>query len=101
MSACQKATTSSKQSGFTLMELMLIIAIMILVAAFIAPAFTTMKSAGDATNTVYNISGVLEQARSYAMANNTYVWIGFKEVDASKDASVSPQTTGIGRVAVA
>ena len=83
------------------MELMLVMAIMIVVATFIAPAFTTMKSAGDVTRTVYNISGVLEQARSYAMANNTYVWIGFKEVDASKDVSVSPQTTGTGRVAIA
>src|SRR5438477_6221043 len=88
-------------SGFTLIELLVVIAIMILVAAFIAPAFTTMRSAGDATSTVYNIGGVLEQARSYAIANNTYVWIGFKEVDASKDASVSPQATGVGRVAIA
>jgi prepilin-type N-terminal cleavage/methylation domain-containing protein len=101
MSARRKATTSCKQSGFTLMELMLVIAIMTLVAAFIAPAFTTMKSAGDVSSTVYNIGGLLEQARSYAMANNTYVWVGFKEVDSSQDSSASPQATGTGRVAIA
>src|SRR2546423_7119979 len=101
MSARRKATTSCKQSGFSLMELMLVIAIMIIVAAFIAPAFTSLKSAGDVTSAVYNIGGLLEQARSYAMANNTYVWVGFKEVDASKDSSASPQTTGTGRVAIA
>jgi hypothetical protein len=47
------------------------------------------------------ISGLLEQARAYAMANNTFVWVGFKEVDASKDSSISPQIAGIGRLAIA
>jgi hypothetical protein len=48
---------------------------------------------------------VLENARTYAKANNTYVFVGFAEVDSSVDPSVSPQvTTGstpYGRVAVA
>ena len=35
------------------------------------------------------------------MANNTFVWVGFKEVDASKDSSISPQIAGIGRLAIA
>ena len=78
MIARRKVSTSCKHSGFTLMELMVVIAIMIIVAAFVAPAFTTMKSAGDVTSAVYNISGVLEQARAYAMANSTYVWVGFR-----------------------
>ena len=101
MSARRKATTSRKQSAFTLMELMLVIAIMVIVAAFIAPAFTSIKGAGDVTGAIYNIGGLLEQARSYAMANHTYVWVGFEEVDASKDPSVNPQTIGTGRIAVA
>ena len=101
MSARRKATTSRKQSAFTLMELMLVIAIMVIVAAFIAPAFTSIKGAGDVTGAIYNIGGLLEQARSYAMANQTYVWVGFEEVDASKDPSVNPQTIGTGRIAVA
>jgi Tfp pilus assembly protein FimT len=82
-------------------ELMVVIAIIIILMALLAPAFTNLKSAGDVTSAAYNIGGLLEQARSYAMANNTYVWVGFKEVDASKDTSVSPQTTGTGRVAIA
>ena len=101
MSARRKATVSRKQSGFSLMELALVIAIMVIVATFIAPAFTNLKTSGDVNSAVYNIGGVLEQARSYAMANRTYVWVGIKEVDASKDPSVNPQTIGIGRIAVA
>src|SRR5438067_885741 len=101
MSAGRKATTSCKQSGFSLMELALAIAIMVIVAAFIAPAFTTLKSATDVTSAAYNIGGLLEQARAYAMANSTYVWVGFEEVDVSQDSSVKPQAIGIGRLAIA
>jgi hypothetical protein len=71
----------------------------------VAPAFTSLKSAGDVTNAVYGIQGLLDNARTYAKANNTYVFVGFAEVDSSVDSSVSPQvTTGAtpyGRVAVA
>jgi len=88
-------------SGFTLVELMVVIAIVVILAALIAPAFTNLKSAGDITKTVYDIAGLLDHARSYAMSNDTYVWVGFEEVDVSKDVSVTPQAPGIGRVAIA
>src|SRR5207248_4270638 len=81
-------------SGFTLVELALVFGIMIIVASFIAPAFTNLKSAGDVTYAAYTIKGVLEQARNYAMANNTYAWVGFFEEDASKAAG----TAGNGRL---
>jgi prepilin-type N-terminal cleavage/methylation domain-containing protein len=88
-------------SGFTLMEVLVVIGIIAALLVLVVPAFTSIKSAGDVTGTVYGISGVLDQARSYAMANNTFVWVGFKEVNVSKDASVNPQTAGTGRVAIA
>ena len=50
---------------------------MILLIALLTPAFTNLKSAGDVTSAAYTIKGVLEQARTYAMANNTYTWVGF------------------------
>src|SRR5690349_9558864 len=87
--------------AFTLLELMIVIAIIVLVSAFVVPAFTNLKSAGDVTSAIYNIGGLLEQARSYAMANSTYVWVGFEEVDVSQDSSVNPQTIGTGRLAIA
>ena len=84
---------------------MVVIAIMVAVAAFIAPAFTSLKSAGDVTSAAYTIKGLLEQARTYAMANNTYVYVGFAEVDASKSETANPQTATTdvvgGRIAVA
>ena len=49
----------------------------------------------------YDISGVIEQARSYAMANNTYVFVGLAEVDASNAESAAGQQSGTGRVVLA
>jgi hypothetical protein len=61
----------------------------------VAPAFTSLKSAGDVTGAAYTIKGVLDQARTYAMANNTYTWVGFYEEDV---ASTTPATVGVGRL---
>src|SRR6266550_1807734 len=101
--ARRKATTSCKQSGFTLMELMVVVALMILVAAFIAPAFTSLKGAGDVTSAAYTIKGVLDQARTYAKANNTYTWVGFYEENTTDTTAttVAPPYTGKGRVVLA
>jgi prepilin-type N-terminal cleavage/methylation domain-containing protein len=87
--------------GFTLLELLIVIGIIAVLLVLLAPAFTTIKSAGDVTSAVYGIQGLLENARTYAKANHTYVFVGFAEVDASVSPSVSPQVPGNGRVAVA
>ena len=49
----------------------------------IAPAFTTIKGGTDVTSAAYTIKGVLDTARTYAKANNTYTWVGFYEEDVS------------------
>src|SRR5213595_3703003 len=86
-------------SGFTLIELLVVIGIMILLTALLTPAFTNLKSAGDVTSAAYTIKGVLEQARTYAMANNTYTWVGLYEEDGSQ-SSTNPPTPGVGRLIV-
>src|SRR6476646_1493510 len=101
MTKIKTNSSNIELKAFTLLELMLVIGVIVLVSTFVVPAFTNLKSSGDVNTAVYNIGGVLEQARSYAMANHTYVWVGFEEVDASKDPSVNPQTIGTGRIAVA
>jgi type II secretory pathway pseudopilin PulG len=94
-----------RASAFTLLELLIVVGIIAVLLVLLAPAFTTIKSGSDFTNAVYGIQGVLENARTYAKANHTYVFTGFAEVDSSVDPSVSPQViTGqapYGRVAVA
>jgi prepilin-type N-terminal cleavage/methylation domain-containing protein len=86
--------------GFTLLELLIVIGIIGLLLVLLAPAFTTIKGGTDVTSAAYTIKTALETARTYAKANNTYTWIGFKEVDVSRDPS-APQVNGQGRVAFA
>jgi Tfp pilus assembly protein FimT len=63
----------------------------------IAPAFTTIKGGKDVTSAAYTIKGVLDTARTYAKANNTYTWVGFYEENVSQP-SANPATPGTGRL---
>jgi prepilin-type N-terminal cleavage/methylation domain-containing protein len=75
--------------GFTLLELLIVLGIVAMLMLLIAPAFTTIKSSGDVTSAAYTVKGVLDTARTYAKANNTYTWVGFYEEDVSQP-SVTP-----------
>lgn len=91
-----KNKASFNLKGFTLVELLVVVAIIVIVMGIAVPAFTALKGSTDITKTAYDIRGALELARSYAMANDTYAWVGFYEEDPTKAAGV----TGIGRVVV-
>jgi type II secretory pathway pseudopilin PulG len=82
-----------RASAFTLLELLIVIGIIALLLVLIAPAFTTLKSAGDITTAAYTIKGALDTARTYAKANNTYTWIGFA-------GSIGATVTGQVQIAV-
>ena len=86
--------------GFTLVEVLFVTAIIGSLMILVAPAFTSIRSSGDVTNAAYTIKGVLEQARNYAMANNTYVWIGFYEEDGSAPSATPTATPGTGRLVI-
>jgi prepilin-type N-terminal cleavage/methylation domain-containing protein len=83
--------------GFTLLELLIVVAIIATLLVLMAPAFTYIKGGTDVTSAAYTIKGVLETARTYAKANNTYTWVGFYEEDVSQ-SSTNPATPGAGRV---
>lgn len=76
-----------------MLELLIVIGIIALLLVLIAPAFTTIKSGTDVTSAAYTIKGVLDTARTYAKANNTYTWVGFYEEDIS-----NPPNAGTGRL---
>jgi type II secretory pathway pseudopilin PulG len=88
-----------RASAFTLLELLIVVGIMAILLVLIAPAFTSIKGGTDVTSSAYTIKGVLDTARTYAKANNTYTWVGFFEEDASL-SSTNPATAGNGRVVI-
>ena len=88
-------TVALREGGFTLIELLVVMGIIAILLVLMAPAFTTLKSGADVTSAAYTIKGVLDQARTYAKANNAYTWVGFFEENVSVP---SPAPAGIGRV---
>jgi prepilin-type N-terminal cleavage/methylation domain-containing protein len=88
-----------RKGAFSLVELLTVLAIMSLITAFAVPAFTGVKDADNVTNASYTVSSTLQRARTYAMAHNTYVWVGFYEeaADAPAPTNVFPYV-GMGRL---
>jgi type II secretory pathway pseudopilin PulG len=99
---CCAAFTLEKQreraSAFTLLELLIVVGIIGLLLVLIAPAFTTIKGGTDVTSAAYTIKGVLDTARTYAKANNTYTWVGFYEENVANPASPNSETPAVGRL---
>src|SRR5436190_3000131 len=100
-STLQRFNVSTPQreraSAFTLLELLVVVGIIGLLLVLMAPAFTSIKGGTDVTSAAYTIKDVLDTARTYAKANNTYTWVGFFEEDAP-DPSMSPANSGTGRI---
>jgi prepilin-type N-terminal cleavage/methylation domain-containing protein len=93
-----------RNGAFSLVELLVVIAIVSILMVAAVTAFTTIGRAGKLTKTGYDIAGLIEQARSYAMAQNTYVWIGFETdtnnslvvgVVASRNGEASPAASDV------
>lgn len=86
--------------GFSLIELLVVVAIIAILAAFAIPAFNSIKGADSVTNAATEVAGALENAATYARAANTYVWVGFFEENGAVP-STTPPTAGVGRLVVA
>ena len=86
------------EGGFTLIELLVVMGIIALLMVLIAPAFTTIKSGTDVTSAANTIKGTLDTARTYAMTNSTYTWVGFFEENVSNPSSPNLDTPAVGRV---
>jgi prepilin-type N-terminal cleavage/methylation domain-containing protein len=88
--------------GFTLVELLSVLAIISVLTAVAIPAFTSVKDADSVSNASYAVSGVLQRARAYAAAHNTYVWVGFYEesANASSPTTGAPPYAGMGRLVI-
>ncbi len=86
-------------NGFTLIEILFVVAVIVGIMSMIAPAIDAMTQHRGVESAAYGIAGALETARTYAIANNTYTWVGFFEEDASAH-STTPAKPGIGNLVV-
>src|SRR5947208_23365 len=93
---------AQQRRAFTLLEMLVVMGIIAILMVLVAPAFTTIKGGTDVTSAAYTIKGVLDTARTYAKANNTYTWVGFYEEDVSQPSVIpapDPVCTGcVGRL---
>ena len=94
-------TNSAMLKAFSLVELLVVVAIIVAIISLVVPAFNGISGGSDFTKATYDIAGTFDQARAYAMANRTYVFVGIGEFDVNQSSSASPQSSGTGRVATA
>src|SRR4051794_6694046 len=89
-----------QRSAFTLIELVVVIGIIVLLTVLAVPPFTNLRGSGDLTQAADVIAGTLAQARTHAIANNTYTWVGFYEeaADAATATNETPPYPGRGRL---
>jgi prepilin-type N-terminal cleavage/methylation domain-containing protein len=91
--------------GFTLLELLVVIAVVVILSALVYPAVSSLMTSSSFTGSVTSIDGLLREARSFAMAHDEYTYIGFVEIDGlaplPTPGSAQAATAGVGRVAVA
>lgn len=82
--------------GFSLVELLSVIGIIALLSGVAFYSLAGLTSSRSLKKAAYDIQGVLEQARTMAMASDTYTWVGFFE-----ESPTTPGTSGVGQVVIA
>jgi prepilin-type N-terminal cleavage/methylation domain-containing protein len=83
--------------AFSLVELLVVMAIIAVLAGAMGPAFNVFMGAGGLAKAAGDISSTMQLARAYAMSKNTYVYVGMQEVDAIQPTA----SDGTGRLVVA
>ncbi len=68
-------------SGFTLIEMLVVIAIISVLLTAAGPIFDKLTSGQSPTAVASAVAGQLERARSQAIAKNTYVWVRLGAVE--------------------
>jgi len=101
MNTSRLSFASDSRTAFSIIELLSVMAIIGMLTVAAVPALNNIKGGGDLSKASYDISGVMEQARSYAMARNTYVFVGIAEVDGALPESAAQTSPGVGRVMLA
>lgn len=71
---------SKPQSGFTLVELIVVLGIILMILGFTAPAVIGILRGRKVEQALTTISDALERTRIEAVTQNTYIWAAFANV---------------------
>lgn len=84
--------------GFSLVEMLVVISIASLLSILVTTGLQSVTGS-VLDGQISDISNTLVRARAYAMANNTYVFVGLQEVSAANPSN-GTQSAGTGRIAM-
>ncbi|HEY8964958.1 MAG TPA: prepilin-type N-terminal cleavage/methylation domain-containing protein [Candidatus Methylacidiphilales bacterium] len=87
--------------AFTLVELLVVVALMGILLSLAVMGLQGVRNSGGIQSAVATLSGTLETARSYALAHQTYAYVGVFEADAMQPSLPETQEKGVGRLFVA
>jgi type IV fimbrial biogenesis protein FimT len=83
-----------QQFGFTLVELMLTVAVFVILASFAIPSFQEMVQNSKTRNAAESVHTGLQIARSEAVKRNTNVQFDFRGSNSAWTVCTSPATAG-------
>jgi prepilin-type N-terminal cleavage/methylation domain-containing protein len=81
------------KQGFTLLELLVVMSIIVVLSGLSVPAIRSLNMAGGVNRAASDLSGTLDRARTYAMSNATYVRVALGEVTDSAGKVTTVVTT--------
>lgn len=74
--------------GFSLIELLTVVALLGVLAVAAVPAVSQLGKAGRDSQNLILVSGTLEKAREYAVSRNTYTWVSFQKLKSDPEQPV-------------
>ena len=74
--------------AFTLIELITVMTIILIMGSLARPMIGALMGSNTVDKAIADLSLTLEQARAYALANNTYVRVGFGSAPVSSGSTM-------------
>lgn len=68
-----------RDQGFSLIELLTVIGVMAILVSVAGPTVSSISKGSQMNQALTEVGGLLEEARQYAIAKNTYVWVAFND----------------------